>query len=154
MTNKVIVDSNIMVGFFDGKDIHHKASEEIFGELERLKVEVCYLDCVVNEVFSVICRRYIERNRAEELPGVLKRLMDKFPAEALVWSYREAEKLYQEILVLMTLHKGRINFHDSLIALIAREYGLNYIVSFDPDFDEIGWIKRVKVGRELKDLVL
>ena len=41
-------------------------------------------------------------------------------------------------------HKGKLNFHDALIALVSKEMDIEYIVSFDKDFDEIEWLKRVE----------
>lgn len=44
---------------------------------------------------------------------------------------------------------GRLNFHDVLMALIMREYGVEYLVSFDEDFDSINWVKRIKEETEI-----
>ena len=51
------------------------------------------------------------------------------------------------ILNLVRAHKGKLNFHDALIALVSKEMGIKYIVSFDKDFDEIEWLKRVEHER-------
>lgn len=48
------------------------------------------------------------------------------------------------MLELIKNHKGKLNFHDALIALIAQENGLRYIASFDEDFDSIDWLSRIK----------
>jgi predicted nucleic acid-binding protein len=39
---------------------------------------------------------------------------------------------------------GKLNFHDALIALSCRELGIGVITSFDEDFDDIAWLRRMK----------
>lgn len=57
--------------------------------------------------------------------------------------YPRVPELYNEILSLIDEHKGRLNFHDALIALTSKEMVIEDILSFDGDFDEIAWLKRV-----------
>ncbi len=52
----------------------------------------------------------------------------------------------------MREYSGKLNFHDALVLLAAREMGLNYIVSFDEDFDQIAWLVRIKDGTDLKEI--
>jgi len=42
------------------------------------------------------------------------------------------------------LEKGKFNFHDALIQIGAKEMNLQYIISFDEDFDEITDLIRIK----------
>ena len=54
-----------------------------------------------------------------------------------------------DILDLIGQHRGRLNFHDALLALEARELGIPYIASFDSDFDAIPWLTRISSPEEL-----
>lgn len=45
---------------------------------------------------------------------------------------------------LMEAYEGRLNFHDALIVLAAKEMNVPYIASFDKDFDEIEGLTRIK----------
>jgi predicted nucleic acid-binding protein len=38
---------------------------------------------------------------------------------------------------------SKINFHDALMVLAAREMGISHIVSFDQDFDDVEEIDRI-----------
>ena len=38
---------------------------------------------------------------------------------------------------------GDLNFHDALIASGCRDLGLKWIATFDSDFDQIKWLKRL-----------
>lgn len=64
--------------------------------------------------------------------------------ESITWVYPRVSELYKAILDLVGAHKGKLNFHDALIALVSKERGIKYIVSFDKDFDKIEWLKRVE----------
>ena len=47
------------------------------------------------------------------------------------------------MLNLIRTSSGELNFNDALIALACRERGISTIASFDPDFDQVSWLKRV-----------
>jgi predicted nucleic acid-binding protein len=36
-----------------------------------------------------------------------------------------------------------LNFNDALIALACRERSIPAIASFDPDFDQVSWLRRL-----------
>ncbi len=38
---------------------------------------------------------------------------------------------------------GELNFNDTLIALACGERGIDYLASFDADFDRVAWLKRI-----------
>jgi len=38
---------------------------------------------------------------------------------------------------------GDLNFHDALIASCCRDLGVKWIATFDSDFDQITWLKRL-----------
>ncbi len=38
---------------------------------------------------------------------------------------------------------GALNFNDALIALACRERGIPSIASFDADFDQVPWLRRL-----------
>jgi predicted nucleic acid-binding protein len=38
---------------------------------------------------------------------------------------------------------GTLNFNDALIALACRERGIPAIASFDADFDQVPWLRRL-----------
>lgn len=44
----------------------------------------------------------------------------------------------------MIKHQAKLNFNDALIAIVADKMNLSQIASFDQDFDEIEWLRRIK----------
>ncbi len=67
-----------------------------------------------------------------------------FPIEKIFWIVSYAKEKYHLILDLIVLNKGTLNFNDALMGIYAKERGLNYILSFDKDFDKIAWLKRIE----------
>jgi predicted nucleic acid-binding protein len=59
------------------------------------------------------------------------------------WVFPEIPRLYQDILNLMQTSAGTLNFNDALIALVCREHNVPVIASFDTDFDQIPWLRRL-----------
>jgi predicted nucleic acid-binding protein len=53
------------------------------------------------------------------------------------------QRLFREVVSLCRSHQGRLNFHDSLMALACQELDIRFIVSFDPDFDALNWLTRL-----------
>ena len=50
---------------------------------------------------------------------------------------------YEDIVHIIRQHKGKINFHDALIILSAKELKISRIASFDKDFDTIKSLERI-----------
>jgi predicted nucleic acid-binding protein len=140
MSERVIADSSFLVALFDQSDLLH-AKALALGN--RGDLEAVFLDCVMNEVFTVVGRRAGERNRIKDLPALFDGIRKTIPPDRIVWVYPEVRGRYGEILSLMRAHGGALNFHDCLIALSARAMGIERIASFDADFDKVGWMKRV-----------
>jgi predicted nucleic acid-binding protein len=51
--------------------------------------------------------------------------------------------LYPDVLSLIQTSSGELNFNDALIALVCRERDIPAIASFDADFDQVAWLKRI-----------
>ncbi len=99
---------------------------------------------MINEVISVLGRRFEERKRFQDFTEVIENLEKLVPEEEIEWLYLNLPNLYGDAVKLVKEKKGKLNFHDALIALFAKEYNLSYLVSFDEDFDEIEWITRIR----------
>jgi predicted nucleic acid-binding protein len=141
---RVLVDTNVLVALIDEKDKWHSLATEIRDLLKSQNAALIFCDCVVNETVAVIGRRLEEKGLSEEFPAVLTRLELLITPQNITWTYSEIKRLYQSILNLIREHKGKLNFHDSLIVLIAKETDTQYIASFDADFDIFPWLKRIK----------
>jgi len=59
-------------------------------------------------------------------------------------------RLYAQIIALIRSSSGALNFNDALIALACRERGIEAIVSFDEDFDQVEGLRRLARPEDLK----
>ena len=147
MSNSVIYDVSFLVGFIDENDRWHKKASDLHRLVKRKRLGVITFDCVANEVISVLARRCEERGESAKFKEVLEKFKGIVPGNRLSWIYPKVVDYYDDVLDLMDSSDGRLNFHDALIALTAREMGIEYIISFDRDFDEVRWLSRIgKVG--------
>ncbi|MFZ2070270.1 MAG: type II toxin-antitoxin system VapC family toxin [Halobacteriota archaeon] len=141
--NEMIFDANFLVALVDERDVWHSKAVTLLNALRIKETKAVYLDCVLNEVISVVGRRFEEKGRTNEFDGVLRKIKKKIPEGSITWVYPRVPELYKAILNLVGEHKGKLNFHDALIALVSKEMRTKYIVSFDKDFNEIVWLKRI-----------
>lgn len=140
MSNKVILDANFLVGYFDEDDIWHSKAVKL---IDKKDLESVFLDCILNEVFSVLGRRANERGKADKFNEIVININKNISTDIIIWTYLDIRHYYQPIISLMKEHHGRLNFHDCLIALIAKEKNIKKIISFDQDFDKITWLERI-----------
>lgn len=138
-----LVDSNVLVAVFDDRDALAGQARLLWEGLRRSGTDLVFLDCVVDETISVLCRRFEQRKRLAEWPAVYQKMRDFFTRDRISWVYAEVERLYDDILNLIAQHGGHLNFHDALVSLVARDRGISQIVSFDTDFDKISWLVRI-----------
>lgn len=88
-------------------------------------------------------RRLHEKGLTAEVQALLDRLNAQVPLDAITWILPDVPHLYSQVLDLIHTSAGELNFNDALIALACRERGVAAIASFDADFDQIIWLKRV-----------
>lgn len=74
---------------------------------------------------------------------MLAELLLLIPAQAITWISGAGERLFPETLALCREHRGKLTYHDALMALACRELDIRLIVSLDGDFDGIAWLTRV-----------
>lgn len=141
--NKAILDANYIVAILDQNDIHHKLANDIESKIQDVFDEVLYLDCIMNEVVSVIIKRLKERKKKELIPDYLKKLHQLIPRASITWIYPEIEDYYDKVFKTIIDSHGSLNFHDALIVVVANEFEISHIVSFDKGFDKTK-LKRIK----------
>ncbi|MCZ6677895.1 MAG: type II toxin-antitoxin system VapC family toxin [Candidatus Poribacteria bacterium] len=137
MNNQATVDSNVLIALIDSHDKWHLKANGISTALEVDGVSSIYFDCVLNETISVLSRRLEEQRRSNQLPSLLDKLLREVPEQTITWISAEAQRLYSDIVQLVRQTHGALNFHDASIALSCQELGIEVIVSFDRDFDQI-----------------
>ncbi len=149
MPIKIALDTTFIAGLIDDKDVWHTAAHTLRPLLDNHNVQTFVLDCVMAEVVSILARRTHEKRRTAQLTSLLSRLRTDFPTKSITWSYSGLSQRYEAVVALVEQTGGELNFNDALIALSCRERGIDYIASFDADFDRVSWLKRVAFPADL-----
>lgn len=152
--SEIIYDANFLVAFIDKNDKWHRKAVDIHEEIKARDFGIIYFDCVANEVISVLGKRFEEKGMAIKFKEVMSRFKEVVPKGKLSWIYSHIGSYYDEILTFMADSGGKLNFHDALIALVAKENEFKYIVSLDQDFDEIEWLVRIKDIEQLEKIYI
>ncbi|MBE0431510.1 MAG: type II toxin-antitoxin system VapC family toxin [Dehalococcoidia bacterium] len=137
------MDTNLIVALMDERDLHHRRALQVLTEIEDAGVEVLYVDCVINEVYTVMARRFAERSISDDFPRIADDITSSLANVRMITAYRYLPKIHLEVVELMKQTKGRLNYHDALIALTLREEGISGIITLHRDFDEIAWLERI-----------
>jgi predicted nucleic acid-binding protein len=137
------MDASVLVALLNPRDLWRDQALSPQDALIDAHATIIYFDCVVAEAVSAATRRLYEKSRITEIQALLDRLHAQVPYDTLTWILPDVPRLYAQVLSLIRTSSGRLNFNDVLIALACRERGISAIASFDSDFDQVSWLKRV-----------
>jgi predicted nucleic acid-binding protein len=140
---EVVIDSSVLVGLLVPNDLWHSQAVALWEAIKAAGHVGLFLDCVAAESVSVATRRLQEKGRLADVQPLLDRLNVQVPSEAITWVLPDVPHLYSAVLDLIRSSSGALNFHDALIALACRERDILAIASFDADFDQVGWLRRL-----------
>lgn len=143
MTNKIIIDTNVLVGLYDERDVWNRHAKRLMEKIKKASSDLILLDCVVNEAFTVLARRLREGKRQDSLYSIFKKLKADLSKDKITNAYQLLEINYEEIIDRIIESKGKINFHDALIITFAFNQNISFIASFDTNFDGITGITRL-----------
>lgn len=152
-TTTACIDTNAVVALVDAQDKWHARAVALRDALLAAQAQLVYYDCVINEAIGVIGRRAEEQRRSDQFGRLLDGLLTIVPEPGITWIAASAQHLFPSIVDLCRQHQGRVNFHDALMALASQELGISVIVSFDGDFDRIGWLHRISEPAQVTDLL-
>jgi len=153
LPKQVALDTSLLVGLVDSRDIWHPAAITLRDALKEAQPQIVYFDCVISEVINVLAQRAKERKRSSEFNELLSQLMLKAPEDSIIWISTEIRRFYPEIIGLVRNSMGALNFNDTLVALGCRELGIECIATFDSDFDSIAWLKRLSSPNDVTSLL-
>lgn len=140
---RIGIDTSLVVGLLDKKDIWHRKATELYNFLKQQKAQIIIFDCVLAETISTLCRRIHEKRRDDDLSNLIDKFLENFPTKVITWLNYDIPILYDEIIALIRSSHGELNFNDSLIAISCRNRKISFLASFDKDFDTIDWFKRI-----------
>ena len=147
----VCIDTNVVVALADAHDKWHTRSVALRDALLAAQAPLVYFDCVMNEAIGVIGRRAEEQNRSDQFSRLLAGLLTIVPESDITWIAASAQRLFPLIVEQCRQHQGRLNFHDALMALACQELGISAIVSFDGDFDQVAWLRRISDASQVQN---
>jgi predicted nucleic acid-binding protein len=139
----IAVDTSVLIGMLNPRDIWRPRAETLLTALRDAGFTLLNFDCAVAEAASTLMRRLHEQKRDAEVLAMLDALGVQIPPRVITWTFLDVPRLYTQVLDLMRDSSGELNFNDALIALECRERGIPAIASFDADFDQVTWLKRV-----------
>jgi len=139
----VVIDTSVLVGVLYSRDHRHAQAQALVDDITDAGYGLVYLDCVVAETISVIVRRAEEQHYQGDIAMLFQPLKSKIPPENITWVFDEVPRLYDAILDMMQKSNGTLNFNDALIALTCRQRGIRLVASFDADFDQMSWLRRL-----------
>jgi predicted nucleic acid-binding protein len=140
---RIGIDTSVLIGLLDPKDVWHEPATALKQALKAHGADVAVFDCVLAEAISTMARRIHEQRRTADLDRLVTRILTDYPTEDILWVLPDVPVLYTEIVELVRSSHGELNFNDALIALSCHHRGIPLIASFDRDFDQLSWLRRV-----------
>lgn len=137
------IDTSVLIGLLDPKDVWHEPATALKQALVAHGADVAVFDCVLAEAISTMARRIHEQRRMVDLDRLVARILADYPTDDILWVLPDVPVLYGGIIELVRSSGGELNFNDALIALSCRHREIPFIASFDRDFDQLAWLKRV-----------
>jgi predicted nucleic acid-binding protein len=139
----IAFDTSVLVGLLDPQDLWHSQAVALHTALQSSDFTGIYFDCAIAETISTATRRLREKKRIDEIDPLLDRILTSFPLDSLTWINFDIPALYSDILSLVRASEGELNFNDALIALACQERRIPFIASFDRDFNQVSWLRRL-----------
>jgi len=149
LNNPLCLDTSYLVGIFDEADRWHNRAREMDSLLRRYQVRVSYLDCILNELFTVLARRCRERRSPEVFLSLVDQVAQEAPETAITWLYPHLPRWYTRCLGIMRETRGHLSFHDALVMVAMQELDFPALVSFDTGFDRVTTVKRLSSPGEV-----
>ena len=123
MRNKVLLDANIIIRFFEGENaLHYEKSVEIIEKISEGKIKALLLDLVIAEIIYV-SRRIYKREKME-ISTVLREMI------LMEHLYVENQPIVLEALTLYAVKN--IDFADAILCAKKRLEGFE-VLSYDKD---------------------
>lgn len=146
---QITLDTSVVVGLLDHQDVWHTKSLALKNALIEKDAQLVIFDCVLGEAISVLARRFHEKRRQKDFSALVPKILNSYPAESIFWISPTIPQRYLAILELIQISEGELNFNDALIALSCQVNGIEFIASFDQDFDKLDWLKRLASPQDL-----
>lgn len=131
-----VVDTSVLLGLADSDDDHHEAGSSIVREMDRGDLPTGRVtNYVVVETLNWIHERQHHRKAVE----IYERLNESAGFEIL----QTAQKDFGRAVELFDTYEG-LAFGDATIVAYLQREGIEYLYSFDDDFDAVDGLTRLE----------
>ena len=140
----IIVDTNVLVSIIDSKDKWNATTLGIINQIEnkKEKINLIFLDIVINESINVLLKRYESKGMLEKVDEMIDLIEENYN-EFIIWASENVEDYHKDILKKIKDYKGLLNYNDSFIIEYMERNNIRNIISYDIDFDQIELINRI-----------
>lgn len=132
----VILDTSFLIALNNSKDINHKSAESLIAKLKNKEFgQISTSDYIFDEYATFLM--------AKSFPSyIISELGEALLSEKDIKFFRISENIFLQSWQLFKKLK-RYSFTDCTTIVLAKEFGIDYIATFDSDFDKVPYIKRV-----------
>lgn len=136
-----LVDSVVLIDYKDtSADERHERAETIIQEMDAGDLPT---GCVTNYVLLETLNWIHERQRHDIAVDLRERLV----SSAGFVIAQSAQKDYHRAVELFEIYDG-LSFGDATVAAYMEREGIEYLYSFDDDFDGLEWVTRLPTASD------
>ena len=145
----ILLDTNAIVYYLHRIEPYASKVKQILVEEKDFAVSLRVIDEIIFTLMRLDALRKLNIRRLDQLREYIRKHGVKEFANAL----NDVEELIEELGIIVLEDKGSLgelleimrNYNllpgDALIAITARHYGIDTILTFDEDFKKIPWLK-------------
>ncbi len=133
----ILLDTSFLVALSNAKDENMGAAQALKGRIAKKELGQSYLsDYIFDEFVTFLKAKHVPRQKVREIGDAL--LSDnsikllKVDSNAFLQSWELFKKF------------DALSFTDCTTVILASQFGIKNVASFDSDFDGIGFIKRIQ----------
>lgn len=130
---KVIIgDADGLIALISQDDLHHQTADDIVVKIYEKGFTLLFPAVIIAETITTFTRKYNNRHAAANLANQIQEGPLKM-VDTTDYIMKEASKLFNP------LSSKKDTFFDAVVAATAKEYGAQYIFSFDHWYEKQGF---------------
>jgi predicted nucleic acid-binding protein len=139
----VVLDANVIVGTLDEGDALSVRARELVVKLRTQGHQPVFIDFLLAEALSALCRRSFERKQRPPKLAVIVDWIQEQRREGLVYFPALTDDDFGSALAIVQSSGGALNFNDARLVVMQRSGDIGQVASFDADFDGVEGFRRL-----------
>lgn len=132
----IILDTSFLIALNNAKDMNHSSAQLVKSRLKEREFGQCYVsDYIFDEFVTFLMAKPFYLNKIKEIGDALL-------AEESIKFLRISEDIFLQSWEFFK-KQNNLSFTDCTTVILAKEFGIKNIASFDSGFDRIKSIKRI-----------